>query len=56
MDTELQREGKGKERKPGKYFTRVIHRAQHSPLGEAVLIFFFFLGLFVGMPGQELYT
>lgn len=55
MDTELQREGKGKERKPGKCFTRIIHRAKHSSLGEAVLFFFFF-GLFLGMPGQDLYT
>lgn len=47
--------GKGKERKPGKYFTRIIHRAKHSSLGEAVLFFFFF-GLFLGMPGQDLYT
>lgn len=56
MDTELQRERKGKERRQVKCFTRVIHRAKHSSLGEAVLIVFFFLGLFIGMPGQELYT
>lgn len=50
--------GKGKERKGSR--ESILQESSIGPnthlLVRQFLFFFFFLGLFVGMPGQELYT